>query len=97
MKHRLVALALVGLAGQSMAGGLFFSEYCEGSSNNKYMEIYNATGATVDMTTVTVKTYANGAATPTYTFPCTGTLAAGDVYVIRNARANATMPLGRGP
>jgi predicted extracellular nuclease len=91
MKHRLVALALVGLAGQSMAGGLFFSEYCEGSSNNKYMEIYNATGATVDMTTVTVKTYANGAATPTYTFPCTGTLAAGDVYVIRNASANATI------
>lgn len=91
MKHRLIALALVGLAGQSLAGGLFFSEYCEGSSNNKYVEIYNATGAAVDMSTVTVKTYTNGSATPNYTFPCTGTLAAGDVYVIRNGSANATI------
>ena len=28
---------------------LFFSEYAEGSSNNKYLEIYNASDATVDL------------------------------------------------
>ncbi len=91
MKNRLMVLALVGLAGQTMAGGLFFSEYCEGSSSNKYVEIYNATGADVDLSTVTVKAFTNGASTPNYTFPCTGTLLDGDVYVIRNSGANATI------
>jgi len=28
---------------------LFFSEYAEGSSNNKYLEIYNGTGAEVSL------------------------------------------------
>ena len=31
--------------------GIFFSEYGEGSSNNKYLEIYNGTGSDVDLTT----------------------------------------------
>jgi len=91
MKQRLMVLALVGMAGHAMASGLFFSEYCEGSSNNKYVEIYNATGADVDLSTVTVKLYSNGAVTPSNTFTGTGTLVAGDVYVIRHASANATI------
>ena len=33
---------------------LFFSEYIEGSSNNKALEIYNGTGAAVDLTAGTV-------------------------------------------
>jgi len=32
------------------ADNLFFSEYAEGSSNNKYFEIYNPTNDTVDLT-----------------------------------------------
>ena len=28
---------------------LFFSEYIEGSSNNKALPIYNGTGATIDL------------------------------------------------
>jgi len=32
------------------ASNIFFSEYGEGSSNNKYLEIYNATNDTVDLT-----------------------------------------------
>ncbi len=66
---------------------LFFSEYGEGSSNNKWLEIYNGTGADVDLSTYSISEYANGSLTPFYTLTLSGTLAAGDVYVIRNVSA----------
>ena len=31
------------------AQSLFFSEYAEGSSNNKYLEIYNPTDEAIDL------------------------------------------------
>jgi hypothetical protein len=40
---------------------LFFSEYIEGSSNNKVLEIYNPTGAAVDLSEYTVQQSNNGA------------------------------------
>ncbi|MDP6772483.1 MAG: hypothetical protein QF704_17380, partial [Anaerolineales bacterium] len=39
---------------------LFFSEYAEGSSNNKYLEIYNGTGAAVDLSAYSISTCSNG-------------------------------------
>jgi len=73
----------------AFAGGpaiteLFFSEYVEGSSNNKFLEIYNGTGASVDLGDYRVLHFNNGASTPTYSLTLSGTLAAGDVYVIEN-------------
>ena len=38
---------------------LFFSEYAEGSSNNKYLEIYNNTDGVVDLTTYAYPSVAN--------------------------------------
>ena len=73
------------------ATDLFFSEYIEGSSNNKALEIYNGTGAVVDLSGYRVATYSNGATTPTNTLDLTGTLADGEVYVIANASANAAI------
>ncbi len=68
---------------------LFFSEYIEGSSNNKALEIYNGTGAPVDLAAgnYRVELYANGASTPNNTLNMTGTVADGDVYVIANSSA----------
>ena len=40
---------------------LFFSEYVEGTSSNKYIEIYNGTGKTVDLSTYKIEAYINGA------------------------------------
>ncbi|MDP6853206.1 MAG: lamin tail domain-containing protein, partial [Candidatus Marinimicrobia bacterium] len=39
---------------------LFFSEYAEGSSNNKYLEIYNASGADVDLSGYSLSSCSNG-------------------------------------
>ncbi len=67
---------------------LFFSEYIEGSSNNKAIEIYNPTGASVDLSIYSVKLSPNGDpwGTPQ---ALTGTLASGEVFVITNAGAGA--------
>jgi len=42
---------------------LFFSEYIEGSGNNKALEIYNPTSATIDLSNYYVLRYSNGAST----------------------------------
>lgn len=75
------------------ATDLFFSEYIEGSSNNKAIEIFNGTGHDVDLADYTVYLYSNGAgaSTPTNTLAMTGILANNDVYIIANASANATI------
>lgn len=68
---------------------LFFSEYIEGLSNNKALEIFNASGSAVDLSRYKVELYANGVSAPGTTLALTGILAAGDVYVIANAAAAA--------
>jgi|GEM_PF-2726562 len=75
---------------------LFFSEYIEGSSNNKYIEIYNGSGTTVDLSGYTVELYANGAGSPSNT-QTLGTLLSvlpvGEVMVLRHSSANIHDPL----
>ena len=74
---------------------LFFSEYVEGTSNNKAIEIYNPTAAAVDLSLYTVRLYSNGATTPTNSQVLSGTLAPGDVVVLANASATAAFkPVG---
>jgi len=65
---------------------LFFSEYIEGSSNNKVLEIANFTGISVDLSIYTLKLSANGNASwgGPYSFPMSTSIANQDVYVIAN-------------
>jgi predicted extracellular nuclease len=72
------------IGGASAITDLFISEYIEGSSNNKCIEIYNGTGAAVNLAAggYQLKYYFNGALTAGLTIPLTGTVAAGDVYVV---------------
>jgi predicted extracellular nuclease len=68
---------------------LFFSEYIEGSSNNKALEIYNGTAAAIDLGAggYTVQMFFNGSASAGLTISLTGTVAAGDVFVLAHASA----------
>ncbi|MGG5260119.1 ExeM/NucH family extracellular endonuclease [Phycicoccus avicenniae] len=86
-------VALTPTPASAAATDLFFSEYVEGSSNNKALEIYNGTGAAIDLGAggYTVQVFPNGATTANSTTPLTGTLAAGDVFVEANTNANAAI------
>jgi hypothetical protein len=67
---------------------LFISEYYEGSSYNKYIEIYNPTGETVILSEYLINYYSNGSSTPSnFTFDA-ATLGAGEVYVFYNSQAS---------
>ncbi|NCA84498.1 MAG: T9SS type A sorting domain-containing protein [Clostridia bacterium] len=70
------------------ATDLFYSEYYEGSyGNNKYVEIYNGTGAAVDLSNYQVHRISNGGNWEEFTEILSGTLADGDVYVIANSQS----------
>jgi endonuclease I len=60
---------------------LFFSEYLEGTSLNKALEIVNLTGDPVDLSIYSLKKQSNGAGAWLATNPLSGTLANGAVYV----------------
>lgn len=70
---------------------LYFSEYIEGSSSNKSLEIYNPTAVDIDLTDYVVYRANNGSLTPTDSIFMQGTVLAGDVFVISNASANAAI------
>jgi hypothetical protein len=67
---------------------LFISEYIEGSGNNKCIEIYNGTGAAVNLSTYELRFYFNGNTAPNTTINLSGTVAAGDVFVVCQALAD---------
>lgn len=97
MKKFLVSLsaALLGLGMVSADNysDLIISEYVEGSSNNKAIEIYNGTGKDVDLSAYSLMKQTNGEGEYGETekgkeeFKLKGTLAAGDVYVVANSQA----------
>ena len=78
---------------------LFISEYVEGTSNNKAIEIYNPDATEADLSLYKIEQYNNGASTPTSSFALTGKLAPGAVHVMAHstlaavlgARANQTV------
>ena len=82
----------VSTACPAMAGcsGLFISEYVEGSSNNKAVEIYNASGSTIDLTDVyELRFYFNGSNMPGTTIALNGSIASYDVFVVADNNASA--------
>ena len=62
---------------------IFISEYVEGWSNNKALEIYNPTSSTIDLSQYFVARYSNGSTTATVanSVQLSGTIAPYDVYV----------------
>ncbi len=94
----LVVLATVGFAPTATATAapptdVFLSEYIEGSSNNKALEIFNGTGTAVNlaMGAYLIQMYFNGNPAAGLTISLTGTVADRDVYVVAQASASAAI------
>ena len=75
---------------------LFFSEYVEGSSQNKAIEVYNPTNSTIDLSNYTIERYSNGATNSSAGGVTTliGMLASGDAFVLTNGETDITAQFG---
>ncbi|MBN2745904.1 MAG: lamin tail domain-containing protein [Bacteroidales bacterium] len=70
---------------------LMFSEYIEGSSNNKAIELYNGTSDTLNLDNYRIAQATNGNGWQYYhNFPVGATLAPGDVWVIVTNQTSST-------
>ena len=69
--------------------GLIFSEYVEGSSNNKALELYNGTGAAIDLLAgeYIIQRFNNGSTSVSGSLALTNVLASGATLVIANPQA----------
>jgi hypothetical protein len=78
---------------QSAGPKVFFSEYIEGTGNNQALEIYNGTGAAIDLAAggYNIQMYFDGSASPGVTINLTGTVAHGNVYVVARSTAAAAI------
>jgi predicted extracellular nuclease len=96
LKYFRVALALGAVSlmpalASAQTSDLLISEYIEGSSFNKAVEIFNGTGADVNLGTgqYRLEIHTNGAAAASQSVALSGTLLAGDVLVLCHASAAA--------
>ena len=79
---------------------LFFSECSEGSSNNKYLEIYNATDGDVDLSGYSLSSCSNGCDETdvwdyldNVTFDAGTIITAGDVFVVCHGSADSLIAI----
>ncbi|WP_442266241.1 endonuclease [Tenacibaculum sp. ZS6-P6] len=84
-------VSITTLSEPSTNGTLIISEYIEGSSNNKAIEIANVSGTTVNLAEYSLRKATNGSGSFSSILNLSGQLANGDVYVIANSNANSTI------
>ena len=75
---------------------LFISEYVEGWSQNKAIEVYNPTSNTIDLSNYKIERYANGTTNSSSGGITTlsGMLAPGDVFVLTNGETDTSSSFG---
>lgn len=89
MKLNMLLLAM--LLAPAVHAEPFISEYVEGSSNNKALEIYNPADVALDLTGYSIKVFSNGATTAGKTVPLSGTLAAKSTLVLTDTASAAAL------
>lgn len=88
MSKLITAMALATASTALSASDLIISEYIEGSSNNKAVELYNTSTADIDLTGYRLQFFFNGSVTPGYTLDLSGIVPSGSVFVAAHSSAN---------
>ena len=86
LKKTLIASAIA-FATSTVSANVIISEYVEGSSYNKAIEVFNTSDETVNLSTYTLEFYFNGNTNPGRTISLSGELAPKSTYVIAHSRA----------
>ncbi|MFT5925832.1 MAG: hypothetical protein ACI9WL_000574 [Rubritalea sp.] len=91
-----VVMLFVAVISFAQTSELLISKYGEGSSNNKFFEIYNGTGSSVNLDTYAWPSVSNAPAVPGEyefwnTFNPGAVVANGDVYVVAHGSADASI------
>ncbi|MEZ4936301.1 MAG: lamin tail domain-containing protein [Crocinitomicaceae bacterium] len=75
----------------SQCTDLFISEYIEGSSFNKAVEIYNPTSSAIDLSDYKLQLFSSNSSTVSQEVQLSGTLNPGEVFVACHASADAAI------
>lgn len=76
---------------QDCGDDLFFSEYIEGSSYNKALELYNASSQEKELNDYEIQVFANGSISASFSFSPSGTIAPVSTYLIVHKSAEANL------
>lgn len=86
-----LAFLVASLCAMPASANVYFSEYIEGSSNNKALEIYNSGDSTVDLSGHKVEMYSNGNTTTSLVINLSGSIPAQGVFVLAHGSADASI------
>ncbi len=90
----LLSVSAVPVLLSAQCSELFFSEYCEGSSQNKALEIYNPTLGTIDLSQYSIKRYSNGSFTASESLTLSGSLLPSHTVVVTNGQLDSAGGFG---
>jgi endonuclease I len=84
-------LGVFGEGSSSSNGGVLISEYVEGSSYNKAIEITNYTSAAINLSQYELKKQTNGTGSWSSGFSLSGTLGSQNVYVVAHSSSSSAL------
>lgn len=86
-----LAALIAGFCATQVYADVYFSEYIEGSSNNKALEIYNSGNSEVDLASYKVEMYFNGSASAGLAINLSGKIPARGTFVLAHGSANSSI------
>jgi predicted extracellular nuclease len=91
LRHSIIAASLLAALTPTVDAEIFISEYIEGSSFNKGIELFNSSSTAVSLTNYEVKMYFNGNTTAGRTIALEGEIPANGTFVLVHSNADTAM------